>query len=291
MAPSIRSILFGSLLTLSSTVFAQKEAFLENFDILDAEEERKPPFAASTVMKWDAGSYPQFCYDTANAARADDDPRRNCEISNLEVFNVAYADCSDKPWTVCRCTDAQLSVDQMVNAFGRVPPGVRSHVVHIFILDGSRPDGSVGKSGGSNNDRFVIRGPIDDAAFAHESFHSVDKGFSSSSTFTDAYNADSCVPDDYANAAPPEDFAQLGVWLDYDINGIPISSYLDKDQSCMRNQLEAVRNYATQYIDLATSACFDRRPNDENVTPSSEVNVLDVEGPAAPIRFEFEDEW
>ncbi|KAF2251888.1 hypothetical protein BU26DRAFT_516626 [Trematosphaeria pertusa] len=294
MAPSTRSILFTSLLTIPSLILAQKTAFLEDFAILDEKDERKPPFAASTVNKWDAGSYPQFCYDTANAAKGTDDPRRNCEIANVEVFDVAYADCPDKPWTVCRCTDAQLSVDQMVNAFGRVPPGVRSHVVHIFILDGSRPDGSIGKSGGSNNDRFVIRGPIDDAAFAHESFHSVDKGFSSQSTFTDAYDADSCVPDNYANSSPAEDFAQLGTWLDYDINGVPISSYLDKDQGCMKNQLEAVRAYATQYIDLNTSECFDRRPNDGNVTPaaSTGVKALDVDdGPAPPITFEFEDEW
>lgn len=271
---------------------AQKTAFLEDFAILDAEDQRKPPFAASTVTKWDSGSYPQFCYDTANAAKANDDPRLNCAISNLEVFDVAYAECPDKPWVMCRCTDAQLSLEAMVNAFGRVPPGVRSHVVHVFVLDGSRPDGSIGKSGGSNNDRFVIRGPIDDAAFAHESFHSVDKGFSSSSTFTTAYNADSCVPDNYANASPAEDFAQLGVWVDYDTNGMPISSYLDKDQGCMSNQLSAVRDYAHQFIDLDESACFNRRPNDQIVTPANEASVKVAEsGPAPPIKFEFEDEW
>lgn len=180
----------------------------------------------------------------------------------------------------------------MVNAFGRVPPGVRSHVVHIFVVDGSRPDGTISKSGGSNNDRFVIRGPIDDAAFAHEAFHSVDAGFSAGDNFTNAYNIDSCVPDNYANSSPAEDFAQLGVWLDYETNGIPISDYIEKDQSCMVAQLTLVRKYAHQFLDLDESVCFDRRPNDQNVTPSETVGIktLNVES-APPIKFEFDDKW
>ncbi|KAF2177791.1 hypothetical protein K469DRAFT_719460 [Zopfia rhizophila CBS 207.26] len=307
MASVLHFLTFASVLLYSLPVQAAKATVIKDFAILDEQGERKPPFAASTVTKWQSGSYPTFCYDTARAQKGNNDPRQNCAINNLEVFNVAYADCADKPWTICRCTDAQLSVDQMVNAFGRVPPGVRSHVVHVFVVDGSRPDGSIGKSGGSNNDRFVIRGPIDDAAFAHESFHSVDKGFSSSSKFTDAYNADTCVPDDYANASPAEDFAQLGVWLDYDTNGIPIANYLNKDTGCMANQLRVVKEYAGGHINLDTSKCFNRRPNDENVSPAASAKVRaantgsvetdTVENEASepetlpPVVFDFEDTW
>ncbi|KAF2703536.1 hypothetical protein K504DRAFT_463591 [Pleomassaria siparia CBS 279.74] len=294
------------LLASSSSTLAQdtKTAFLQDFAVLDERADHKPPYPASTVTKWDNGSYPSFCYDTANAAKADDDQRLNCEIKNLEVFTVAYADCTDKPWTICRCTDAQLSVDSTVNAFGRVPPGVRSHVVHIMVLDGSKPDGTMSKSGGSNNDRFVIRGPIDDAAFAHEAFHSVDVGFSGSDDFTRAHSIDSCVPDNYANASPAEDFAQLGVWLDYETNGIRISAYVgpDRDQSCMVAQLTLVRKYSEQWMDLKMSKCFERKPNDLNVVPNAKMGVLGVAADgeeeeervrkaAPPIKWEHEHVW
>lgn len=292
MTPLTQLTLLVTLLALA--IHAQKThtAFLEDYTILDEREEHKPPFSSSIVTKWDNSSYPSFCYDTANAAKGDDDPRVNCAINNLEVFDVAYSDCPDKPWTICRCNDAQLSIESTVNAFGRVPPGVRSHVVHIFIIDGSRPDGTIGKSGGSNNDRFVIRGPIDDAAFAHEAFHSVDAGFSSSANFTAAYDDDSCVPDNYANASPSEDFAQLGVWLDYETNGIPISDYVEKSQVCMVSQLTTVRKYAHQWLDLKESKCFTRRSNDEIVTQSETVGVKAMDaGTTRPIKFDFEDEW
>ncbi|KAF1960128.1 hypothetical protein CC80DRAFT_582482 [Byssothecium circinans] len=272
--------LVASLLTLPTLIHAAKTAFFPNFSALDAQSPRKPPFASSPaiVTFLGVGKYPSFCYSTSNAAKASDDPRKNCAISSLQVYTVAYNDCPSIPWTVCRCADAQLSMEQMVIAFGRVPPGIRSGVVHVFVLDGSRPDGSIRSSGGSNNDRFVIRGPIADAAFAHESFHSTDKGFSCSAAFMNAYNAD---------ASPAEDFAQLGVFVDYDTNGTPISSYVSKEQSCMRNQLDAVRMYAGDKINLATSRCFARRPNDGNVTGSA----FDEPPTTAPIVWEFEDHW
>ncbi|KAF2476847.1 uncharacterized protein BDR25DRAFT_162608, partial [Lindgomyces ingoldianus] len=132
----------------------------------------------------------------------------NCALSKLEVYNVTYNDCTAYPWTICRCADAQLSVDQMRNAIGRVPPGARSNVVHYFVVSGDKPDGTISTSAGSSNDRVLLRGSLHDAVFMHETMHSVDK-FSSKQPFTDAYNADSCVPDAYSNASPAEDFAQL----------------------------------------------------------------------------------
>ena len=266
-------------------------SFVKDFADLDAKDERKPPYSSSTIKRWSSGSYPKFCYDTAIAAKASNDPRLNCAINNLEVYNVTYNDCTQYPWTVCRCSDAQLSTQAMVNAFGRVPPGVRSRVVHVFVVDGSRPDGSIGKSGGSNNDRFIIRGPIDDAAFTHESMHSVDQGFSSSQTFKTAYDGDTCVPDDYSKSSNAEDFAQLGVWTSYDTNGMPIKNYLNRDWTCMANQLAAVKTYAGNAINLKTSKCAARRPNDVNVTPSLDSIVAGQEEPLPPVAFEFEDEW
>ncbi|KAF2873629.1 hypothetical protein BDV95DRAFT_445127, partial [Massariosphaeria phaeospora] len=133
----------------------------------------------------------------------------NCAIEDVEVFQVEYNDCIDRPWTMCRCTWAQASIQEVVDSFGRVAPAVRSHVIHVMALDGTKPDGSVSASGASVNNRC----PINDAVFQHEAFHSIDKGFSESKEFTEAIAADSCVPDPYSNSSPAENFAQLATWL------------------------------------------------------------------------------
>ncbi|KAF2708702.1 hypothetical protein K504DRAFT_363205, partial [Pleomassaria siparia CBS 279.74] len=127
----------------------------------------------------------------------------NCPIENLEVYTVTYSDCPTRPWTICRCSDAQVSRETYATDFGRVPPGIRSRVVHSLIISESTG------SAGSNNDRILFRGPVGPAVYLHESMHSADSGFPDTTAFTDAYNADTCVPDNYANASPAEDFAQL----------------------------------------------------------------------------------
>ncbi|KAF2105448.1 hypothetical protein BDV96DRAFT_509348 [Lophiotrema nucula] len=252
-----------------------------DLDFLDSSAANKPPLAAYTLSRWAAGTYPSGCVSTARSQRASDDPRPNCAISALEVYDIAYTECPSTPWTVCRCADAELTANQMADSFSRVPAAVRSKVVHFMAVSGGRPNNVVVKGAGSNDDRITFVGPLQDAVFAHESFHSVDQGFHDTATFQNAYNADSCVPDNYANASPAEDFAQLGVWLDYDTNGRPINQYFTKSQACMQNQLNAVRTYAQGLYDLTKGGrtCSARRPNDATVsaTNSAKFKALDVQ--------------
>ncbi|KAF2016924.1 hypothetical protein BU24DRAFT_419973 [Aaosphaeria arxii CBS 175.79] len=276
-----------ALAIFATGIDAQKRAFLSNLDALDASSDRIPPTVGFSISTWAKGSYPQFCYDQARTLRGNG--QVNCAIGNLEVYTVTYNDCPTRPWTLCRCSDSNLSRQKYAEDFGRVPPGIRSRVVHALSVQDS------GTSAGSGNDRILFRGNVKPAVHVHEAMHSVDQGFSRSTTFTNAYNQDSCVPDDYANASPAEDFAQLGVWIQYDTNpSTKLRSYVG-DFSCMGHQLEQVGIYAGEQLNKATSKCFDRRPNDANVSvafakgtgkiKASEVETL----PATPL--EFEDVW
>ena len=177
--PSIIKFL-ASLALFATGIEAQKRAFLSNLDSLDASSDRVPPAAGVQITTWAKGSYPQFCYDTARSQRGNGNTNVNCAINNLEVYTVTYSDCPTRPWILCRCSDSNVSRQQFAVDFGRVPPGIRSRVVHTLIIQDSGP------SAGSSNDRVLFRGNVKPAVYLHESMHSADQGFSGSSTFTTA---------------------------------------------------------------------------------------------------------
>ncbi|KAJ4355858.1 uncharacterized protein N0V89_003879 [Didymosphaeria variabile] len=194
-----------------------KTPLLDNFDALTADPSRIPPIVKGTATKWDAGRYPQNCYDKAREAISDDDARPKCQLGDLEIYDVTYEDCPSgrDPWVLCRCANAELSLQDTI-------------------------DGSPQKTW-----------------FSHESMHCNDRdgfAFSNGDVFNNAINADSCVPDGYANNNPTEDFAQVGTYLNYDINGHAID-YTGKDASCMNNQLNAARDYLAERLDK-NGACF-----------------------------------
>jgi hypothetical protein len=65
------------------------------------------------------------------------------------------------------------------------------------------------------------------------------------------------------------------------------------DFSCMGHQLEQVGIYAGEQLNKATSYCFDRRPNDPNVSVAfakgtGEFRASSIET-LPPAKFEFED--
>jgi hypothetical protein len=52
---------------------------------------------------------------------------RNLNVYDIDVFNVHYDDC-DAAWVFCRHHDAQVSLDQMIDNFGRMPVRLRNMV-------------------------------------------------------------------------------------------------------------------------------------------------------------------
>lgn len=52
---------------------------------------------------------------------------QGCDVNALEAREVTYDDCG-QTWTLCRCGDANMSLDQMQDRFGTIPVGIRSYV-------------------------------------------------------------------------------------------------------------------------------------------------------------------
>lgn len=177
---------------------------------------------------------------------------------------MTYSDCPQYPWTLCRCSDAQISTDSLVKQFGQNPPGIRSYARHVFALDGTEADGSIKKHGGSNDDQFGVWGPSTQTVFLHENYHSVDQNFHTNADFLAAPLIDTCVPDTYSKSSPAELFAQLGVVYTYDkTKALAARGF---DATCMSHQLTVMGTYLP--TTKALGACFARRPNSPTVVHS-----------------------
>jgi hypothetical protein len=113
----------------------------------------------------------------------------------------------------------------------------------------------------------------------------MDNNFHNSAYFNNSCKADTCVPSAYSNSAAQEDFAELGTWVHYDLNGWPIKNLVKKeDIRCMKNQLRTVKMEVREYVDLRTSQCVPRGPDDEFVDPlkKGKCNTKVSSYPASP---------
>ncbi|KAI0317017.1 hypothetical protein OF83DRAFT_1059383 [Amylostereum chailletii] len=155
----------------------------------------------------------------------------SCDTSSLQAFTVTYDDCTE-PWTICRCSDAQMDQTTLINRFGQIPPGVRSYVGSALAVQA----GSC--SAGSGGDFIVFSGDCSESVFDHESGHSLDQNTSPSQTWADALAGSTCVPDDYADTSTAEDFAQVNVLYTYQTKIAPIPA----DTSCLQPQLDVFSN-------------------------------------------------
>ncbi|KAF1970722.1 hypothetical protein BU23DRAFT_556448 [Bimuria novae-zelandiae CBS 107.79] len=133
-----------------------KTALLDNFDALTADPSRIPPIVKGTATRWEAGKYPQNCYDKAREAISDEDARPKCELRDLEIYDVTYEDCPSgrDPWDLCRCSNAELSLQDTIDGMGTVPPGARSYVLHIITMNG------FGGGGGYSDSNSIFCGGL-----------------------------------------------------------------------------------------------------------------------------------
>ncbi|KZV87633.1 hypothetical protein EXIGLDRAFT_839806 [Exidia glandulosa HHB12029] len=182
-----------------------------------------------------------------------------CDASAVEAVSVKYDDC-DVPWTLCRCNDANMSMDTIVDRFGQLPPGIRSYVGSLIAVHADGP------SAGSSGDFITFNGDCNTSVFLHEASHSLDQGTSPSQGWTDALGASSCVPDDYANSSPAEDFAQVDVLYVYTKRHGPLPA----DPSCLQAQLDYMAN--TPRI----------RDAEASATCNADVRPFTLDPPAAP---------
>ncbi|KAH8890354.1 hypothetical protein GQ53DRAFT_585649, partial [Thozetella sp. PMI_491] len=130
---------------------------------------------------------------------------------DIITYVVKYDDCSVE-WLMCRHKNALVSMETFVQNFGKVPVRMRQAVKAVMLgID----NGGLGAYAYGDMVVFFNR-PDNVAVYLHEVTHAVDWSqhfqitgqLSQTSTWANAYNADSAVPDDYARNAQVENLAQ-----------------------------------------------------------------------------------
>ncbi|KAJ6543562.1 hypothetical protein DFH09DRAFT_990594 [Mycena vulgaris] len=168
-------------------------------------------------------------------------PGQECS-SDMTALNVSFEDCGS-PFTVCRCGDAEMSMDTVLDRFGRVPVGLRRYAGPIVVL--SDTAGARAYTLTTGDSHFFGDCAVD--VWVHEMMHAFDFAEatiqSNSSRWAEALAADSCVPDQYSLTNEVEDFAQVGVLKMYILlhdGALPPGFTAD----CMVNQLAFMDTFA-----------------------------------------------
>ncbi|KAJ7318802.1 hypothetical protein DFH08DRAFT_891948 [Mycena albidolilacea] len=159
-------------------------------------------------------------------------PEQEC-TSDMTALRVQFEDCGDA-FVVCRCGDADMSMDTVLDRFGRVPVGLRRYAGTVVILADTAPHAYTLTTGDTH-----FFGDCEMNAWVHEMTHAYD--FAEDTRQTSAFgweaalSADSCVPDTYSLVNTVEDFAQVGVITTYRLiyGSLPPGFVAD----CMSNQL------------------------------------------------------
>ncbi|KAJ7909066.1 hypothetical protein B0H13DRAFT_2494232 [Mycena leptocephala] len=160
-------------------------------------------------------------------------PGKEC-TTNLIATNVTFEDCGD-PFIVCRCADATMSMDTVLDRLGRVPIGLRRYVALLSSSMTRNPCLHTHQWGHpfirrlrDGHDIPTVEPFID---FATATPHSSAPGWSQ------AITNDACAPDNYSLTNRVEDFAQMSVMKTYMLvyNGhLPPGFRAD----CMSHQLD-----------------------------------------------------
>ncbi|RPA75844.1 hypothetical protein BJ508DRAFT_243029 [Ascobolus immersus RN42] len=194
------------------------------------------PYSAYTKTKWTWGKLPQHCYNAAMGGR--------CNVYDVEAYDIQYTDCSEVN-VMCRCSNAQVSIDQLANDFGRVPVKARQWANYVSAW--SAPSCSAA----SNDQKIDIYGDCNDqvGVYFHEVAHSLDgpllagigapHAWSYGQEWQDLVALDTCVADNYARASYAESWAQVAVMAAYHANVQDIFT-VSPSVGCIVNQVSKV---------------------------------------------------
>ncbi|KAJ7053564.1 hypothetical protein C8F01DRAFT_1166736 [Mycena amicta] len=174
-------------------------------------------------------------------------PTSEC-TSEMSALNVIFEDCGSG-FTICRCGDATMSMDTLVDRLGRVPVGLRRYAGTIMGFAQAANVTALGPSAytlDTSGDTHFF-GDCEMDTWIHEITHAFDFALpawqSSAQGWAEALDADTCVPDVYSQTNAVEDFAQLSVIL---LPGFPLAVYQilhggnlppGFSADCMANQL------------------------------------------------------
>ncbi|KAL8343429.1 hypothetical protein RB598_004664 [Gaeumannomyces tritici] len=154
---------------------------------------------------------PDRCRDVANGQKADFPGGPY----GIEVFNVHYADC-DTAWVMCRHNQAEISREQMIDLFGRMPVRMRQWIRLIIGMPGTARNRRGGNTYPDYGDVWLWGDAQNyPTLWVHEMAHALDyqaapgpTRLSSSQRWLDAYNNNAAISDGYAAKDQKENFAQ-----------------------------------------------------------------------------------
>ncbi|KAK0488313.1 hypothetical protein EDD18DRAFT_1466288 [Armillaria luteobubalina] len=159
---------------------------------------------------------------------------KECAAS-MAAVNVTFADCGS-PYTICRCSSANITLDDATDALARVPVGLRRHVGTVMVM----PGGSAHAYTYTNNGEIHFFGVCSQRTWIHESTHAASGALginaaSGNGSWAEAVSKDTCVPDNYAKTNLAEDLAQMSVVKVYSLlNNDTLPTGFTTD--CMSNQ-------------------------------------------------------
>ncbi|KAI9373410.1 hypothetical protein BJX61DRAFT_502891 [Aspergillus egyptiacus] len=209
----------ASLLSLSHSTLAQLTKPIMSpavpFDQMDSVLYSSLNPTPATHTAWEYGTLPARCHDVA-IGWEDKSPY------DMEVYDVRYEDC-DTPWVFCRHKDAELTLEQMVDNFGRLPVRLRN-LVRVQLAF-PNDEGSLLAYAFSDLGDIVFTGDMYPYIrfWFHEIGHIRDRNvnasagdYSASEEWLAVYDKDDYICDAYAQTNHAENFAQEVVVAAYD---------------------------------------------------------------------------
>ncbi|KAJ7584061.1 hypothetical protein C8J56DRAFT_952527 [Mycena floridula] len=163
----------------------------------------------------------------------------------MDAINITFEDCGS-PWTVCRCSTADISGEETIDFLGRVPIGLRRYMGTVMVMPGGTAGAHAYTFPTSGEVHFF--GNCSQRTWIHEATHAADGSLgitadSVGGAWAQALAKDTCVPDTYAQSNAVEDLAQMSVVKIYMLlnNGQLPPGF---EAACMTNQLAVLDGLA-----------------------------------------------
>ncbi|RPA73996.1 hypothetical protein BJ508DRAFT_244123 [Ascobolus immersus RN42] len=202
------------------------------------------PQSSYSKYKWPWGTLPKNCYDIAVN-------NNYCNPYDVEAYDITYNDCPNNPAVVCRCNNAQVSIDTLAQKIGRIPVKARQWISHWTAWPASSCNAWY-----QNGHVTILGACTAQSVYFHEVGHGMDQYvagpgnnyYSAGQEWKNKVNAGTCVPDSYAKSSWQESYAQVAVMAAYHGN---VQSIWNLGVNCMADQMGRVNE---QLIDTGIKA-------------------------------------
>ncbi|KAI0146495.1 hypothetical protein BJ166DRAFT_596477 [Pestalotiopsis sp. NC0098] len=183
-----------------SALSSSKPPLWENLDQFSPALTSELPMTDLSITPWEPGVISQGCMNVT--IKDEQDPR------TFSAYSVKYDDCGQS-WNFCIQNGSNQSIEDLAITFGQTPVRLRQYTSDVVMST----DGFGALVG---NQTLMLYMPATVQMLLHEMTHNADMalayktpGISLCSFWSDAYDQDPAVPDNYAQTNQPENFAQF----------------------------------------------------------------------------------